>query len=107
MVSVNLLLLFKIGICECVEIQVAESGSKRSVDDVDQQQQQPADDAGNDDDDNREDTAVDNEEDVVVDAIESSVKVNESSAVITAKPRDTAFDRDQMLTRSVFAYAHN
>ena len=84
---------------ECLEIQVAESGRKRSVDDA---EQQPADD-DNDDDDKEDDTAAVDYEELVVDASESSVKVNESSALITA-PRDTAFDRDQMLTRSVFAY---
>jgi len=85
-------------VCERLEMQVADSSSKKSVDDVEQQQQQQQ-----QEDDDVKDEADNNEEAAAADANESSVRVNESSLVITA-PRDTAYDRDQMLTRCVLTH---
>jgi len=74
--------------------QPVDSGREKSVDEIDQQQQQQ--------DDNGDDGVKEGGNNTDEDGgnrDESSVMVSQASAHVTAAARDTAFDRDQMMTR--------
>ena len=85
----------------CLETQTTDSGSKKSLDDVDQQHQQEEDDG----DAAKEDAAKNGNGDGGADdggvtgASEPSMDAIQPAEVIVTAARDTAHDRDQMLTR--------